>query len=119
MAEINPIAEKILAETDPSILETLSPEQLTGIRASIDKNMPQKKKHAMDVRGTIPFFFGRIYFVISFGKDKRKKEKKDVPFELRTKTTVRDVIALLVALAVVFSVFGLLILAYVAPLLNG
>ena len=113
----NPIVEKILTQIDPAILKTFSQDQLTAIRNSIYQNLPPNKKHSLDVRGSIPLFFRRIYFVFSSGKDEREKDKKDVPFELRAKTAVRDAVTLLLSMLFVLSVFGVLLLGYLAPLI--
>ena len=40
-----PIAEKILTQIDPAILETFPQDQLTAVRNSIYQNLPPKKKH--------------------------------------------------------------------------
>ena len=114
-----PIAEKILTQIDPAILKTFSQDQLTAIRNSIYQNLPPKKKHSLDVRGTIPLWFRRIYFVFSSGKDERQKDEKDVPLELRAKTAVRDAVTILVSMLFVLSVFAALLLGYLAPLIYG
>jgi len=115
----NPIAEKILTQIDPAILKTFSQEQLTAIRTSIYQILPPKKKHSLDVHGTIPLFFRRIYFVFSSGKDERNKDEHDVPYELRAKTAVRDAMTVLTSMLFVLSIFGALLLGYLAPLLYG
>jgi len=115
----NPIVEKILNQIDPAILKTFSQEQLTAIRTSIYQNLPSKKKHSLEVRGTIPLFFRRIYVVFFSGKDERKKDEKDVPFELREKTALRDALAFLGLVPFVFSVFEIILIGYIAPRLYG
>ena len=115
--EKNPFAEKILNQIDPDVLKTFSQEQLTAIKTSIYHNLPSKKKHSLDVRGTIPLFFRRIYFVFSLGKDERKKDEKDAPYELRAKTAVKDALTLLASMLFVLIVFGALLVGYLAPLL--
>ena len=106
----NRVVEKIFALMDPAILKSFSQEQLTALRASIDQVLPQRTKHLLDVRGVIPLLFGRFYFVISSGKDQRKKPEKDAPFDLRAKTLVRDVMTFLVIVAFTLGIFGYLII---------
>jgi len=65
--QLRPIAEKILTRIDPAILKTFTQDQLTAIRNSICQNLPPKKKHSLDVHGTIPLFFRRMYFVSNCG----------------------------------------------------
>lgn len=119
LEEKNPVAEKILNEIDPAVRKTFSQEQLTAIRTSIHQNLPLKKKHSLDVRGTIPLFFRRIYFVFSSGKDERKKDENDVRSELRAKAAVKGAMTLLASMLLVLCVFGALLLGYLAPLLYG
>jgi len=113
----NPIAEKILTQIDPAILKTFSQEQLAAIRTSIYQNLPPKKKHVLDVHGTIPLIFRRIYFAFYSGIDERQKDEKGVAYELRAKTTVRDALTVLASMLFVISVFAALLIGYLAPLL--
>ena len=115
--EKNPVAEKILDQIDPAVRKTFSQEQLTAIRTSIYQNLPSKKKHSLDVRGTIPLFFRRIYFIFSSGKDKRKNYEHDVPFELRAKAAAKGAMTVLASILFVLTVFGALLFGYLAPLL--
>jgi len=119
MRKENPFAEKILTQIEPDILKTFSQEQLTAIRTSVYQNLPTKKKHSLDVHGTIPLFIRRIYFAFSSGKDERTKNEKDIPFELRAKTAVKDVLILSATMLFVLAVFGALLMGYLAPMLYG
>ena len=113
----NPISEKVINQIDPTIRETFSQEQLAAIRTSISQNLPPRKKHSVEVHGTIPLFFKRIYFVFFSGKDVRKQTGKQVPFELRAKTALKDALTVAGSLLFAFLVFGVLLLGYIAPLM--
>lgn len=59
-----------------------------GENGSIGKNEAQKSKkrdHLINMRGVIPLYFFRYYFVIIVGEDKRK-ETQDVLHERRKRT---------------------------------
>ena len=65
-------ADFTISRIDADVRESLTPTQLQAIRDALVANQPFKK-HAIDVRGTIPLFFARFYFVVLAGRDKRRK----------------------------------------------
>lgn len=65
-------ADFTISRIDADVRESLTPTQLQAIRDALVANQPFKK-HAVDVRGTIPLFFARFYFVVLAGRDKRRK----------------------------------------------
>ena len=65
-------ADFTISRIDADVRESLTPTQLLAIRDALVANQPFKK-HAIDVRGTIPLFFARFYFVVLAGRDKRRK----------------------------------------------
>ena len=65
-------ADFTISRIDADVRESLTPTQLQAIRDALLANQPFKK-HAVDVRGTIPLFFARFYFVVLAGRDKRRK----------------------------------------------
>ena len=65
-------ADFTISRIDTDVRESLTPTQLQAIRDALVANQPFKK-HAVDVRGTIPLFFARFYFVVLAGRDKRRK----------------------------------------------
>ncbi|MEJ2214010.1 MAG: hypothetical protein P8Y20_08110 [Gammaproteobacteria bacterium] len=65
-------ADFTISRIDAVVRESLTPTQLQAVRDALVANQ-SFKKHAVDVRGTIPLFFARFYFVILAGRDKRRK----------------------------------------------
>ena len=65
-------ADFTISRIDTDVRESLTPTQLQAIRDALVANQPFKK-HAVDLRGTIPLFFARFYFVVLAGRDKRRK----------------------------------------------
>lgn len=82
-------AEFTISRISPEIRASLTDVQMEAIRnALIAQNTSQK--HSVDVRGTIPLFFAKYYFVLFAGKDKRsstvQKEQRrinKVPLPIR------------------------------------
>ena len=67
-------------QIDPKIRATFTPTQVTAIENAIRASKPFQK-HPVDMRGTFPLYFMRVYFVILMGRDKRtqtrnKEEKR-------------------------------------------
>ncbi len=65
----------VINKINPEIRHSLSKEQLDEIKSAIAAGTPLKK-HLVDIRGVIPLFFSRFYFVLLMGRDKRIKTKK-------------------------------------------
>ena len=103
-------ADNIVSQIAPATREALSKEQLDSVKTAIYKNLPPKRKHAMDVHGVLPLFIKKFYFVFSSGTDVREKKDTDVYYDFRKKTTARDVVTLFVSLLMVFSIFGYLLI---------
>ncbi|MBF0225109.1 MAG: hypothetical protein HQK76_06610 [Desulfobacterales bacterium] len=69
--------DNVLKNIDPEIFKTFSPIQISEIKKAIYPHVSKKKKkHAVDVRGTIPLIFIRLYFVILVGIDQRSSSMK-------------------------------------------
>jgi len=56
---------------DADVRATLTPRQVHAIETAIRANKPYQK-HPFDLRGTLPLFFIRLYFVILVGRDRRQ-----------------------------------------------
>jgi len=68
--QMNIMVENTVKQIHPLIYASFSPKQLEAIRTAIKTSLP--KKHAIDVRGIIPLFFIRLYFVFMLGRDPRQ-----------------------------------------------
>lgn len=56
---------------DPNVRATFTPSQVHAIETAIRANKPYQK-HPFDMRGVLPLFFIRLYFVVLIGRDRRK-----------------------------------------------
>ena len=65
-------ADFTMSRIDSTVRETMTPAQLQAVRDALVANQPFKR-HSVDIRGTLPFFFASFYFVILAGRDKRRK----------------------------------------------
>ncbi len=77
MAEKNKNSSEVYADftisrIDQDVRETMNATQLQAVRDALVANQPYKR-HTVDIRGTLPFFFASFYFVILAGRDKRLK----------------------------------------------
>ncbi|SMF54620.1 hypothetical protein SAMN02745866_03473 [Alteromonadaceae bacterium Bs31] len=68
--ELDAYTQHVMSSIDPLVFKSLNLHQLREIRAAISANAPFRR-HAVDVRGTLPLYFSRYYFVFLMGKDRR------------------------------------------------
>jgi hypothetical protein len=66
---IDPFADNIIERIDPKVRASLTPNQLSAIVTAIRD--PNTKKYPIDVRGVLPLFFARYFFVFLVGRDQR------------------------------------------------
>lgn len=61
----------VLSHIDPDVLASLTEHQFQSIRAAVEAAKPISK-HAVEIRGVVPLFFVRFYFVLLAGRDRRR-----------------------------------------------
>ena len=62
--------EQVMTRMDAGIVDELSDAQRLALRKAISASAPMKR-HPVDVRGIIPLFFTRWYFLFLMGPDRR------------------------------------------------
>ena len=72
---IDPFTQRVIDKIDPKVRASLSPSQFASIEKAIRENRPLQG-HPVDIRGVIPLFFARYYYVILMGRDKRLATKR-------------------------------------------
>jgi len=72
---MDPFTYHVMERIDPKVRASLTPAQLSAIKAAIRANRPSQK-HTIDIRGVIPFFLVRYYFVFLSGRDRRLYTKR-------------------------------------------
>lgn len=99
----------VLGHVDEDVRRSLTPQQFESIRQAIDATKPLSK-HPLDIRGVIPLFFARYYFVILGGRDKRKNQG-DKEFDRRRNTaSALSAIMLTIILLIPLSAMAILLL---------
>ena len=68
---VDAFSHHVLSQIDPAVYHSLTPRQLSEITQAIRSSRPLKK-HVVDIRGAIPLFFVRYYFVFLMGRDRRE-----------------------------------------------
>lgn len=66
---IDPFTDNIIGRIDPKVRASLTPNQLSAIVKAIKD--PNTIKHPIDIRGVIPLYFARYFFVFMVGRDRR------------------------------------------------
>ena len=72
---MDPFTYHVMERIDPKVRASLTPAQLSAIKKAIAGSRPLKK-NPIDIRGIVPVFFIRYYFVFISGRDKRLYTKR-------------------------------------------
>jgi len=70
IAPMDPFTQHVIDKIDPKVRASLSPQQFSNIEKAIRESRPLQG-HPVDIRGEIPFFFARYYYVFLMGRDRR------------------------------------------------
>lgn len=100
------LADLVVDEVPTHVRATMTEDQLKAVRSAA------KKRHALDVRFTLPLGFTQLYLVVLVGKDTRR-ETIEVQNERRANTRIHattGAIAVIAALAVVVAAVVLYVL---------
>ena len=71
----DPFTYHVMERIDPKVRASLTPAQLSAIKEAISASRPLKN-HPIDIRGIIPVFFVRYYFVFLSGRDRRSSTRR-------------------------------------------
>lgn len=71
----DPALQNLLANVPERVKDTFTEEQLSYLRNAIVNR--QWRNHPVDVRGTIPWFKYRYYYVVIAGKNKRELSRAE------------------------------------------
>jgi hypothetical protein len=61
------LADLVVDEVPVGVRATMSEQQIKAVRSAT------KKRHAVDIRFTVPLVFTQLYFVLLVGKDTRRE----------------------------------------------
>ncbi len=107
MEDRDPFVASIMRAIDQRVLLTFTHEQERALRSALETH--SRRKHAVDIRGTIPLFFTRLYFVILVGKDRRRHSRR-VHEERRAATRQVNLVLFLAGILVALSLLTLVFL---------
>jgi hypothetical protein len=68
-----------LAKIEPTVLETLSSNQLDAVRQVLAEALPKPSPKLVDLRFVIDLIVDRFYVVLLVGKDRRQKRRQYIP----------------------------------------
>jgi len=114
--ELDRYTRFVLTHIDEDVRRSMTPQQFESIRQAVEATKP--RKHSLDIRGVIPLFFARYYFVILGGRDTRRDQKEK---ELdRRRNTFSTFEGLVLAILMLIPLSALLIIgAYVLKVFLG
>lgn len=69
--QIDPFSDSVLKKMDADIKDSFTKKQIDAVINAL-KSSQQGKEHSIDIRGLIPLFFVRYYFVLLMGRDTRR-----------------------------------------------
>ena len=88
--------KSFLSRITPEIMASFSETQIQAIHNAVRLAMPFKK-HPVDVRGLIPVFFMRFYFVLLMGRDRRTQTRELEASRGRKASLLVNIIFILIA----------------------
>ena len=106
--EVDPFTDNIIRRIDPKIRDSLTTTQVTAIIAAIRN--PEKIR-PVDIRGIIPLYFARYFFVLLIGRDKRAVMEREEHMRRKKASWLGGILfALLVSLPFLLLLFVFLYL---------
>jgi len=73
---LHALTEMVMEKISPDIRSSMTFDQTLAVKDAILDYFAGQRKHALDIRGTIPLFFKRFYFVLFMGEDRRTGNSK-------------------------------------------
>ncbi|WGO98771.1 hypothetical protein QFX18_01685 [Saccharophagus degradans] len=114
--KIDAYTQHVMSRIDPDVFKTLNIVQLEAIRTAISANAPFRQ-HSIDLRGTIPLYFSKLYFVFLIGKDRRSDTRNKENMRIKASKGISFVMFLYTLLAVLTPI--ILIILYGLKTLAG
>ena len=69
------LTQHVIDKIDPKVRASLSPRQFSSIEKAIKESRPLQG-HPVDIRGVLPLFFSRYYYVLLMGRDRRPPTRR-------------------------------------------
>ncbi|MDA0673394.1 MAG: hypothetical protein O3C67_06775 [Cyanobacteria bacterium] len=68
-----PVLDDLLAKMPPNVTATFTAKQLEAMESALENR--QWRRHPVDLRMSLPFFWTRFYFVLVAGEERRSEER--------------------------------------------
>lgn len=72
---LHPYTVQMIKNIDPKVRDSLTPNQLAAIVEAAE-GCRKLGQHPVDLRGVIPLYFAKYYFVFLMGRDRRSINRK-------------------------------------------
>lgn len=113
--DVDAYTQHVMSRIEPDVFKTLNIIQLQAIQTAISTNSPFRQ-HALDIRGTLPLYFSKLYFVILMGRDRRTATRLKESVRRKTMRGVSLIMFLYIILAagtplILILLYGLKVLA--------
>jgi hypothetical protein len=89
----DPVIAKLIGKMPSALSESFTDEQLESIRASLIEQ--EGARHIIDLRWTLALFRWRYYFVLLFGRNRRKMTRIERSFDRLMQTILVTLFCLL------------------------
>lgn len=95
--ELDRYTRFVLTHIDEDVRRSMTQQQFDSVLQAVEATKP--RKHSLDLRGVIPLFFARYYFVILGGRDTRRDlQEKELDRRRNTFSTLEGLILAIVIL---------------------
>ena len=85
--EIDAYTAHVMENIPADIYKTLNYAQIEAVKEAIGKNAPYRK-HPIDLRATLSFYFFRFYFVFLLGRDRRSLSRNKESYRQQQAKTI-------------------------------
>lgn len=72
---LHPYTVQMIKNIDPKVRDSLTPNQMAAIVEAAEASR-KLGRHPVDLRGVIPLYFAKYYFVFLMGRDRRSISRK-------------------------------------------
>ena len=72
---LDPFSDRVYQSLPFSIRKSLSREQQIAIKTALKNHAPDQQQHPLNIKGRIPLFYIKLYYVLLIGRDKRSKTR--------------------------------------------
>jgi hypothetical protein len=107
---LHPATVQMIKNIEPKVRDSLTPNQMSAIIEAAEASR-KLGRHPVDLRGVIPLYFAKYYFVFLMGRDRRSTSRKQEKRRLEwTSLLAWSLFVTIVSLPFIVLLLGLLYL---------